>query len=150
MSKYLFLAFIIYYLLLSERSQSQIPVSGINQTDGQGKKLGYWIEKEKDHTSEGKYRESLKEGTWVIYNTRGMIVQIESYTKNLKDGPFMYFENGNINKLEQYKENILQGTSKTFYFGGRPKTEEFYENGILNGAYKKFYDTPVPIRYIST
>lgn len=76
------------------------------------------------------YKNDIKHGDEIIYNKKGIIIEIKKYNK----GHVIARE-----KINQYNDNgKKEGVWKEFYADGNLKKELSYKNGILEGNVKEF------------
>jgi hypothetical protein len=79
-----------------------------------GPYLEYW-----PHTDivrlEGYLSNGKKEGTWFTRNKKGIIISVQDFKDDLKDGDeFLYDDEGNLKLFYQFKGGVLNGLVRTF------------------------------------
>lgn len=91
---------------------------------------------------EGTIQNGHKHGMWVIYHKdRDVPASITNYVNGVPNGPqFEYGQYGHMEKMCNYTNNILDGRFAKLK-NIRKVEEGTYVNGILEGNYKKFYDS---------
>jgi antitoxin component YwqK of YwqJK toxin-antitoxin module len=116
-----------------------------NQTDGQGKRTGFWkITGElvnlpdygpKSLVEEGKYENGLKTGIWKHYFSNGVLQNRLTFVDNRPNGyAIMYHENGKIYEEGIWKNNRWVGNYKLYYDNGNVQHEfTFNEYGKREG-----------------
>jgi antitoxin component YwqK of YwqJK toxin-antitoxin module len=124
-----------------EANDMKIPDTA-NKMDDQGKKTGYWIEKQGDLTSKGEYISNRKVKNWVTYYSNNVIYKIEYFTNGIKDGISIQFDRkGKMTLVENYKNGLTHG--QTIYYGQfseTPLSESEYAFGKKNGLFRQYYE----------
>lgn len=114
-----------------------------NVTDENGKKQGFWEEKQRGEVKYGYYKDGQKDGMWTYVNNRGNVSLIENFRNNKLDGIRMEFEEnygGSVVLFEQYNQGILNGR-RTEYSYNRIIGETDYNMGKLDGVKRVYYKT---------
>lgn len=137
----------------------------LNQMDQDGKKFGYWEERQGRNVYKGRYVDNIKEGQWVklsssklalrienykhgklegyliTFNGRGNIASRTEYREGVKHGDmYKYAQTGNnINALAHYKYGLLHGHIRKYYDNGRVQEDGYYKQGLRHGT-TKWYD----------
>lgn len=97
--------------------------------------------------TKGEYKDSLKQGKWVIYHNNGLLKEIANYKKGALYGEQIIYNNkGDIS----YKINYIQAIEKGktialkhgkyvyYHHSGGLSQEGMYENGNKSGLWKEY------------
>ncbi len=106
------------------------------------KKEGTWQEWYTDGTSaKGEYKNDLKQGNWVLYQTNGKIQANGNFTNGDKEGPWTIFhENGSKHSEGKFVNDKKEGTWVFYLKNGQKECEGLYENGQEHGIWKFYND----------
>lgn len=147
-----------------------IKTGELNQTDENGLKQGKWMKVYsngetayevyfKDGKPIGKfkrYHENGKLSSLLNYDNEGIKADVEfynekgekisqgTYTGKIKNGLWVYYNNGIKIKEEEYKEDSLNGFQITYYENGQIYDRKKYENNIQVGLWEKFHPNSKP------
>lgn len=139
----------------------------INQTDGNGKKQGYWIKKDKEGKKiyEGQFRHDIPFGEFKYYYPAGGLKAVSKLSDNGKCSyTTTYFQNGRkmaegkyidqkkdstwkffseyenvVISEEFYKDGKKEGVSTTFYPDGIVAERATWKNGVRSGLWEQYY-----------
>ncbi len=83
-----------------------------------------------------------KTGIWTTYNVeKGTVKSITPYLDGQLNGRYLEFDDNNrVVAQRGYKNGQLHGFAATYRFNNIMESFQ-YVNGILNGEYKKYFDT---------
>jgi antitoxin component YwqK of YwqJK toxin-antitoxin module len=133
--------FSIHLYAQEAASDVKLPDS-VNRLDSQGRKNGYWIEKQGEMTLKGEYASNSKIKNWVSYYPNNIIYKIEYFNNGVKDGISIQFDRkGKMTLVEYFKNGLSHG--QTVYYGQfseTPLSETDYAYGKKNGLFRQFYD----------
>lgn len=87
------------------------------------------------------YKESVKEGEMLVYDSKGTLLQRLFYKNDFLNGQTInYFSDGKTPEvITTFKENILEGPMTSYYSNGVKRSEALYKKGKLEGDFL-FYD----------
>ncbi len=164
--KKLFLLLTISLMALAYSNAQDTPQIDtlLNQMDPDGKKFGYWEERQGRYVYKGRYEDNVKEGQWVklsssklalkienykhgklegyviTFNGRGNIASRTEYREGVKHGEmYKYAQTGNnISESAEYKFGLLDGHIRIYYDNGRPQEDGYYKKGLRHGTTKWF------------
>lgn len=92
------------------------------------------------YRTEVEYKDGIKQGEEVIYNSDGQILSSTNNTDGKKEGLIVkYHDNGKKAKEVYYKNGKKDGEEKTYYDDGALKSEAFYKDGKIVGK-RTIYD----------
>lgn len=87
-------------------------------------------------SAEGRYKNGLKTGIWIYYDTRGKVIQKGPFRKGVIDGDWTwYFSNGQLRRQESYLSGKREGLSVEYDSLGNKLTEGTYVNDLQNGPW---------------
>lgn len=139
MKKYIILILIFQFLSIS--LFSQISRDTLNQTDKNGKKIGYWLKTDNGKKIyEGKFKEGIPFGTFKYYDSSGKkIKSIVIFSNNGKvSHTTIYHDNGNIMSKGKFVDKIKDSTWVYFADNGTKIGEEIYVKGKKHGNWKTY------------
>lgn len=92
-------------------------------------------------SSEGIFRDQLKDSIWHYYSDLGIKIKTESYQKGVKDGIWRTYSTKTGVLLEEisYRHDKLEGNYKLFYVNGDIQTVIHYVKGVRNGITESYY-----------
>jgi len=123
-----------------------------NETNAEGRRVGYWKVTAADDpkagyspdalVEEGKYEVGRKVGVWKAYFPSGKIKSEITYITGRPKGPYTtYYENGQIEEKGNWSLNKNQGKFTRYYENGQVQQDfTFDDTGKRNGAQKYFYE----------
>ncbi len=86
------------------------------------------------------YKDGFLDGSYKVYNEKGVLIQDLNYKMGKKDGEFKFFyDDGVLLRTEHWKLDVKDGEFKTFYYEGQVQDHETYKMGILVGTAEEFY-----------
>jgi antitoxin component YwqK of YwqJK toxin-antitoxin module len=114
--------------------------TAINKVNKAGKKEGLWREKSNNIITEGFFIDGVKQGTWKVYFSNGMVNTIEEYKNGKRHGLSIELKNtGILRKQCFYKNDVLDGWYVLYSNNGRIEMEQIFVNGKLDGFKKTYY-----------
>lgn len=91
--------------------------------------------------SEGRFKNMLKDSTWVFYNAHGDTLQLVNYKEGKKTGQeITFFDNGKTASVYFFIADIENGPFETFFASGLLESKGFYLNGLLDDSLKHYYE----------
>lgn len=92
-------------------------------------------------SSEGIFRDQLKDSVWNYFSDRGILIKTENYKKGVKDGIWRTYSAKTAILLEEisYRNDQFDGDYKLFYVNGDIQTVMRYVNGVRNGITESYY-----------
>lgn len=123
-----------------------------NQTNAEGRKIGYWVitgqianqpgYAPEAKVEEGEFADGRKVGTWKSYYPSGKIKNQIAYEAGRPKGPYTtYYENGQIEEQGNWSLTKNYGSFKRFYENGKVAQEfTFDESGKRNGTQKYYHE----------
>ena len=118
--------------------------NGVVSSEGNienGRPNGYW----KTYYSNGKLKSEgnrtlfLLDSTWKFYRENGSLSQLISYKNDLKEGIEIYYDSLERKvKSYTYLGNVKQGEYVVYFQSGKVKEQGVYENNVLSGVLKEF------------
>jgi antitoxin component YwqK of YwqJK toxin-antitoxin module len=143
--KYLF--FVIFSImgclapvLLSAQQQT---TDTLNQTTGEGARIGWWIfyYDNGQKKEEGIYSNGIKEGLWISYHLNGHKKHEITFTSGIAKGPARFFyQDGTLWEEGFWNENCWTGPYHLFYANGQKSYDWNYnEQGLRTGVQHYFH-----------
>lgn len=86
------------------------------------------------------YTDGFLDGSFKVFNEKGVLIQDLFYKMGKKDGEFKYFyDDGVPLRIEHWKMDVKEGEFKTFYYEGHVQDQATYKKGQLTGTAEEFY-----------
>lgn len=123
-----------------------------NQTNAEGRRIGYWKVTAADKPTagysgdalieEGEYSEGRKVGLWKTYFPSGKIKNEITYENGRPKGPYTtYYENGQIEERGSWDLNKNLGKFTRYYENGQVQQDfTFDDSGKRNGPQKYYHE----------
>ncbi len=149
-------------------SYSQEQESGINHTDENGMRQGYWEQKYPEGSTRyrGTFRNNRPVGEFIRYFPNGNTMAIMNfceegiradtelfyeegklaaqgiYKDEKKDSVWKYYSyyDNHLASTETYDSGVKQGLASVYYPNGRVAESFWYENDVRNGPWMQYYD----------
>lgn len=113
----------------------------INKTDAKGMKQGYWEEKMDLSTSNGWYKNNLKEGQWLTYGKEGIITKVENYLRGRKNGAVIEIDpRGYLSGEAHFINDVPEGTARRYFYGTNLASVIPYKHGKVDGKKVIYYE----------
>lgn len=150
---YIFLSFAFGFLI--SFAQNKNVKDTINVTDSMGRKQGYWIIKNHNHTlkcedteqitEQGRYKNNKKTGIWTEFYCNGNKKSIIPFVDGKPKGHFIvYYQDGTVTEEGDWGANRRVGVYKSYYSNGQIQEHLIYnETGKRNGIQKQYFDTGI-------
>jgi antitoxin component YwqK of YwqJK toxin-antitoxin module len=88
----------------------------------------------------GEYRNGLKEGRWVSYDSLGNLKSEESFIRDRWEGVRKtYFSNGLVEREMGFKNGVGEGVQKEYYDNGKLKVSFTFVNGQKEGKWLYYH-----------
>lgn len=127
-------------------AQSETQTDTINQIDENNLKQGWWIfyfkEDQAKKKTEGKYKNSRKNGKWKSYFMSQQLKSEITYMNNRPSGYYkVFYENGQVEEEGVWKNNRNVSEFKRYYKNGQVSQDfKFNETGKRDGEQKYFHE----------
>lgn len=124
---------------------------GQNQTNENGRRVGYWVINADDAGKsgypagakyrEGNYENGRKVGTWKTYYSNGQLKSVITFENGRPKGPYTtYYFNGQIEENGNWSLNKNYGGFTRYYEDGTLQQEfEFNDSGKRTGTQKYYH-----------
>ena len=93
--------------------------------------------------AEGEYIDKQKNGKWLYYSAKGVLISEENWDKGLKEGSCKNYSprDGILVEDISWHKGKLHGPYKTYYASGQPRISMNYENGKMHGDFQCCYES---------
>lgn len=136
----------LFFVCSLTNAQSETQSDTINQIDENNLKQGWWIfyykEDQSKKKSEGRYKNSRKQGLWRNYFLSQKLKSEITYANNRPSGFYkVYYENGNVEEEGVWKNNRNIQTFKRYHENGQVSQDfNFNETGKREGKQVYYYE----------
>ena len=80
---------------------------------------------------QGKLKNGLREGPWVVYHDNGQLSRKGDFKNGEEEGPLVvYYENGRLSFKGNYKNGEKEGAWVRYYDNGQLNWKGTYKNGV--------------------
>jgi antitoxin component YwqK of YwqJK toxin-antitoxin module len=91
--------------------------------------------------SQGRFKDKLKDSTWVFFNHKGALIQKVSYAQGKKNGvEETFFENGQLASRKIYINDVENGPFETYFKNGSKESIGHYLNGLFDDSIRYYYE----------
>lgn len=91
--------------------------------------------------SEGVFINKEKDGQWVYYSNKGILISKEQWKVGVLDGKSCIYSptDGVLLEESTWQQGKLHGEFKTYYTTGQLRTSFAYNHNVIHGKYESFY-----------